>query len=298
MPVEICKDKQTQSRVEQIVSNIKNLPTPPIVFSQIQKVINKESSSAADVARILAEDPSMSAKVLKMTNSAFYGLSREVDSVKQAVMIIGFDAVKNLVLSASVMGMFSGNKLDPEFQESFWRHSLATALAGRLSAKTIRSRGQMDPDTAFSAGLLHDIGKLVIACFMQDEFLAIRDLMEEDQSMSESAAELEVLGFSHEQIGAALAQFWNLSDGLVDAIAFHQTPQESGLDYSMAYLIYVANYVAKKSFASTYVGKPVVEISPKALAYLDITGETIDELSDSLIAEYTRAETFMSMAGI
>ena len=298
MAVQISKDPQTQSRVEQIVSNIKNLPTPPIVFNQIQKVINKESSSAADVAKILAEDPSMSVKVLKMTNSAFYGLSREVDSVKQAVMIIGFDAVKNLVLSASVMGMFNGSKLDAEFQESFWRHSLATALAGRLAARSIRSRGMFDADTIFSAGLLHDIGKLVVACFMQDEFLAIQQAMVDDQSKDESTAELEVLGFSHEQIGAALAQFWNLSEGLVDAIAFHHEPHESQTENSMAYLVHVANHVAKKSFSSEYAGNPRLELSPKILAYLDITEESIEDLSTKLIAEYTQAETFMSMAGI
>ncbi len=298
MTVEICKDKQSQSRVEQVVSGIKNLPTPPIVFSQIQKVINKESSSAGDVAKILAEDPSMSAKVLKMTNSAFYGLSREIDSVKQAVMIIGFDAVKNLVLSASVMGMFSGSKIDPEFQERFWRHSLATALAGRLSAKTIRSRGMVDADTIFSAGLLHDIGKLVIGCFMEEEFFAIREILKGDESRDESSAELEVLGFSHEQIGGALAQFWNLSDGLVDAIAYHHAPEESQLESSMAYLVYVANFVANKSFASDLDVGRKDEMSPKVLAYLDITGETIEELSGGLISEYTHAETFMSMAGV
>ena len=298
MTVQICEDMQAQSRVEQIVSNIKNLPTPPIVFNQIQKVINKETASAGDVAKILAEDPSMSAKVLKMTNSAFYGLSREIDSVKQAVMIIGFDAVKNLVLSASVMGMFSGDKIDPEFQERFWRHSLATALAGRLCAKTIRSRGMFDPDTVFSAGLLHDIGKLVIACFMQDEFLAVKEILENDESKDEATAELEVLGFSQEQIGAALAQLWNLSDGLVDAIAFHHVPQKSSVDNSMAYLVHVANFVAKKSFASDFAGKPMVEIDPKVLAYLDITDETVNELSDGLLAEYTKAETFMSIASV
>ncbi len=297
MSVEICRDKQAQSRVEQIVSSIKNLPTPPIVFNQIQKTINKESSSAADVAKILSEDPSMSAKVLKMTNSAFYGLSREIDSVKQAVMIIGFDAVKNLVLSASVMGMFNGNKVDAEFQERFWRHSLATALAGRLAAKSIRSRGMVDADTIFSAGLLHDIGKLVIACFMEDEFVAIHQILENDPSKSESSAEIEVMGFSHEQIGGALAQFWNLSDGLVDAIAFHHDPQDSVVEGSMSYMVNVANYVANKSFPSELCVAPQAEMSAKVLTYLDITDETITELSDGLVAEYIKAETFMSMAG-
>ena len=96
------------NRVKQVVSNIRNLPTPPIVFQQIQKVLDDPNVSATQIAKILSEDPAMSVKVLKLTNSAFYGLSREVESVKQAVVIVGLEAVRNLVLSASVFDMFKG----------------------------------------------------------------------------------------------------------------------------------------------------------------------------------------------
>ncbi|HHI03481.1 MAG TPA: HDOD domain-containing protein, partial [candidate division Zixibacteria bacterium] len=99
-----------ENRVKQLIGNIRNLPTPPIVFEQIQKVINKPETSVGDIASILSEDPAMSVKVLKLTNSAFYGLQREIDSVKHAVMIIGLEAVKNLVLSASVLNMFKADQ--------------------------------------------------------------------------------------------------------------------------------------------------------------------------------------------
>lgn len=148
-----------EHRVKQVVAGIRNLPTPPIVFQQIQKVINNPSASAAQVAAILSEDPAMSVKVLKLTNSAFYGLPREIDSVKQAVVIVGMEAVRNLVLSASVLDMFKGKAIDQEYQEKFWRHSLATAFCCRSLAEALKTRGHVDPDSAFSAGLLHDIGR-------------------------------------------------------------------------------------------------------------------------------------------
>ena len=129
-----------ENRVKQVVSNIRNLPTPPIVFHQIQKVLNDPKVSAAQVAAILAEDPAMSVKVLKMTNSAFYGLSREIESVKQAVVIIGMEAIRNLVLSASVLDMFKGKNTDQEFQEKFWRHSLAASWNCFLSCWSSVSR--------------------------------------------------------------------------------------------------------------------------------------------------------------
>ncbi|UCC43460.1 MAG: HDOD domain-containing protein, partial [Candidatus Zixiibacteriota bacterium] len=158
------------SKIRQIISNIRNLPTPPIVFHQIQKVINDPAVSAVQIASILSEDPAMSVKVLKLTNSAFYGLAREVESVKQAVVIVGMEAIKNLVLSASVLDMFKGDDFDREFQERFWRHSLAVGFCGRILAKKVRSRGIVDADAAFSAGLLHDVGKIVLCCFLKDEY--------------------------------------------------------------------------------------------------------------------------------
>jgi len=119
--------------------------------------------------------------VLKLTNSAFYGLSREVDSVKQAVVIVGMEAIKNLVLSASVLDMFKGKNIDQDFQEGFWRHSLAAGFCCRILAKKIRNRGFVDPDTAFSSGLLHDIGKMVVSCFLPEEHSRLKQERESDR---------------------------------------------------------------------------------------------------------------------
>jgi len=146
-----------ENRLKQIISNIRNLPTPPIVFEQIQKVLNNPETSVADVAAILSEDPAMSVKVLRLTNSAFYGLSREIDSVNHAVMIIGLEAVKNLVLSASVLSMFKSSKDNKDYHERFWRHSLASALAARVIARDFKGGKAFNPDPAFSTGLIHDI---------------------------------------------------------------------------------------------------------------------------------------------
>ncbi|MCK4574457.1 MAG: HDOD domain-containing protein, partial [candidate division Zixibacteria bacterium] len=136
------------NKIKQVVSNIRNLPTPPMVFHQIQKVISDPNVSAAQIASILAEDPAISVKVLKLTNSAFYGLAREVDSVKHAVVIVGMEAIKNLVLSASVLDMFKSDTVDQEFQESYWRHSLATGFCCRFLAKKLQAHGMMNTDSA------------------------------------------------------------------------------------------------------------------------------------------------------
>lgn len=286
------------NNIRQVVENIRNLPTPPLVFSQIQKVINSETASAKDVAKILSEDPSMSAKVLKMTNSTFYGLSREIDSVSQAVMVIGFEAVKNLVLSASVLAMFKGNDIDKEFQERYWRHSLGAAFGSRLVAKRMKSRGFLDAEACFSAGLLHDIGKLVMICFLQEEHTAIQERIQQDPQANESEIEREILGYTHAKLGAALAENWGLSSGLIDAIYYHDDPQASSLEPSLSYAVNIGNYVSKRLFEQDYDGRVIKEPSARFLAFMDINMSDMVSLTSALREEYATAQTFISIAGV
>ena len=286
------------NKVKRVVSNIRNLPTPPIVFHQIQKVINNPNVSAGRIAGVLAEDPAMSVKVLKLTNSAFYGLSREVNSVKQAVVIIGMEAIKNLVLSASVLDMFKGKSVDQEFQEGFWRHSLATAFCCRILARNIRSRGIVDPDTAFSSGLLHDIGKIVISCFLAEEYARLKRERESDHAAADYEIEERTLGYTHAQIGGFLAAHWKLPQRLADAITFHHHPQLNDTEDPLVYFAHLGNYLAKKTFydaSDTYL---IGSLQPGVTAYLNVSDNELTGLGDALREEYLKAETFMQMAGI
>ncbi|MCP4686177.1 MAG: HDOD domain-containing protein [bacterium] len=286
------------NKVRQKIANVRNLPTPPIVFHQIQKVINDPNVSAGQIASILAEDPAMSVKVLKLTNSAFYGLSREIESVKQAVVIIGLEAVRNLVLSASVLDMFKQQDADQEFQETFWRHSLAVAVCGRLMARKVRSRGIIDPDGAFSAGLLHDVGKIIMCCFLPEEyakFLAERD---KDLESSTFAVEERALGYNHCQVGAILGTQWKLPTRLLQAVAYHHHPQLGDEDDPTAYLIHIADFLAKRAFAEREDSHVDNDLGEGVAEYMQVTEEQLDGYSEDLREEYLKAETFMKMAGV
>ena len=286
------------NKVKRVVSNIRNLPTPPIVFHQIQKVINDPQVSAGQIAGVLAEDPAMSVKVLKLTNSAFYGLSREVDSVKQAVVIVGMEAIKNLVLSASVLDMFKGKSIDQDFQEGFWWHSLATGFCCRILAKKKKNRGIVDPDAAFSSGLLHDIGKMVVSCFLPKEHSRLKQERESDHIATDHEIEERVLGYSHAQIGGFLAMQWKLPQRLGNAITFHHYPQLNDSEDPLVYFVHLGNYLAKKTFYdadnSYLIGSP----QPGVMEYLQISDDDLVNFSDALREEYLKAETFMQMAGI
>ena len=286
------------NKVIQVVSNIRNLPTPPIVFHQIQKVINDPNCSASRVAAILSEDPAMSVKVLKLTNSAFYGFAREIDSVKQAVVVVGMEAIKNLVLSASVMDMFKGDSIDQDFQERYWRHSLATAYCCRILAQKVKSRGVIDLDSAFSTGLLHDVGKMVISCFLKKE----QDLLTAARSVDSAASDFEledrVLGFNHAQLGGVLVAQWKLPQKLNDAITFHHYPLLADSDDPLVFLVYLANYLSKKTFIDEDEVSMIGTVDKSILEYLQLTEDDLDEFSEILREEYLKAETFMQMAGL
>ncbi|MEW6049846.1 MAG: HDOD domain-containing protein [Candidatus Zixiibacteriota bacterium] len=286
------------NRVKQIVSNIRNLPTPPIVFHQIQKVINDPRTSAGQIASILSEDPAMSVKVLKLTNSAFYGLTREVDSVKQAVVIVGLEAIKNLVLSASVLDMFKGKNIDQEFEEKFWRHSLATAFCCRLMARKVQGNAMVDPDAAFSAGLLHDIGKIILCAFLPEEYRRFKEVRVTDNQSETYKVEEQVLGYTHCQIGSLLAVQWKLPSRLGEAITYHHHPAESPAPEPLIHTVHLANYIAKKTFYDRDEAHLVGGWDQSTLQVLGVGIEDLEGFSQALREEYVKAETFMKMAGI
>ena len=287
-----------ENRLIQVISGIRNLPTPPIVFQQIQKVINDPETSVGDVASILSEDPAMSVKILKLTNSAFYGLSREIDSVKHAVMIIGLEAVKNLVLSASVLNMFKANDGNKEYHESFWRHSLATAFSARIIATKVRKGKQFNPDPGFSCGLIHDIGKMIFCCFMPQEYKAIQDYRATHPEMPELEAEVAVLGFTHAQMGRQLAVTWKLPARMADSIGYHHNPEIRNGSDDFAYLINLADYVALIGFPVENLETRTVELHPATRVYFEIHDNEIESLKAALFEEYMKAETFMKIAGL
>ncbi|MFH2056032.1 MAG: HDOD domain-containing protein [bacterium] len=279
------------------MSSISNLPTPPLVFNQITKVVNDPSTSVAEVANIMAEDPAMSAKVLRLANSAYFGARQEITHMRQAILLLGLDAVKSLVLSSSVFDMFKKHKIDAEYQERFWRHSLATALGARLCVTSLEAFNQLDPEVAFSAGLLHDLGKLIICCFMPDEHRQILSR----QTVSEYSTyevEREVMGFSHPLVGRLLAENWKLPRAIQHAIGWHHDPcPESDEEINYAHVVHLADYLARMTFESeTLKADASTALRLSVRQQVGLTNEVIEHLGQGLLDAYSRSTTFMQMA--
>jgi len=281
-----------------LVGDIKQLPTPPVVFTQINRVVNSPDASVYDVARIIAEDPGMSARTLRMANSAYYALPQPVSSVRQAIVILGMDAIKSLALSSALLKTFTGYLAEPEFQNNFWRHSLATASAARvLFGSRTSDRVIRGGEEGFTAGLLHDIGKLVMVCHLPDLRKKVRAHVQFGV-VEDRFAEQDALGVTHAEFGAVLAERWNLPHSLVSAIKYHHTPGAApGGETHLAKIVHAADYLAHWM---ADIQRPVERLLPlvedEVMAEFGITDATLPEIGAVVREEFGRSETFMEMA--
>jgi putative nucleotidyltransferase with HDIG domain len=278
-----------------MIDGVKDLPTPPLVFTQISKVVNDPNKSAYDIAAILSEDPAMSAKVLKITNSAYYGLSGTVTSVKHAIVIIGLESLKSLVISASLIDMFKGDRVGHEFQDRFWRHSLAAAFGSRVLMRAIRPQDFGLCELAFSAGLLHDIGKMVM--YLQSPQKSQAVMKNGGQGGEhELQTERELFGFDHAAVGGALAERWKMPPEIYRAIAHHHEPTQFEDPLHLVEVIHVADALSYHALSEDSENFSAPRIEPGVFDRAGLALEQMSQYAEALKQEYVKAETFIKMA--
>ncbi len=290
-------DEITEKKLKIIADKIHNLPTPPIVFTQIIKVINNPNSSAYEIGAIIAEDPALTTKVLKLINSSYYGMSSMITNVKQAILILGLDVIKTLVISTSVFGSFSKNSaLDKEYLENFWRHSLLVAFMAKIVARFVKRGFLYESEFAFSGGLLHDVGKLIVISHLPEEYSKIKTISEKEPSLSEIDIESSVLQFNHSDLGSYMAARWNLPAEISFAILSHHSQEAISVD-SFAAVIHLADQLAHKNEISD--GQVIENNNPfheEVWEILDLDQSSEEQMLEHLRKDYTKAETFMKMA--
>lgn len=265
------------------IESIDDLPTLPTVASQIVATANSPKTSATDVGALINRDSSLTSKVLKLVNSSFYGFPQQIKSISHAIVILGFNKVKNVVLTASVFDLTKGraeNRLDVR---RFWEHALGAAIGSQATARRF-NRG-LAPDDAFVGGLLHDFGKIILDQFLSEEYNPVLGYAAE-HTTTVRTAEKEILGFDHQQVGTWIAEKWKLPPILVTAIRHHHTPTLAREEREMAAAVHVGNILTRAfgigNSGDNTIGpfdETVVEqygINPQFLG--QVTGEMADEL--------------------
>jgi putative nucleotidyltransferase with HDIG domain len=218
----------------QVVKQLRDLPALPSVVLDLISSFGRDDVDVTTLAEKMSRDQALAAKILRLANSSFYGLPAKVRTVKQAIVVLGFDSARALAVASSVIENFGAGAQQIDMAD-FWRHSIATALG----AKNLARRAGLDQDYAFVAGLLHDIGRLVLAISFPDEYAqVIEACVRDDTTVSE--AELRVLGVDHQRAGQLLAETWRFPPLIQRAIGHHDAPSGPDL-FDVPGVVHAAN---------------------------------------------------------
>lgn len=210
--------------LQQILDDINDIPPLPEVATKVMELTNDPDVSASELNKVISKDEALTANLLKLCNSSYYGLPRVISSVTQAIMYLGFQTVRNMVLSSTIDQVLKGYDLSMYNYEKggLGKHSFATAVASQVVSKQLRPGLR---DTAFTAGLLHDVGKIILGKYIQEhksELLALSD-----SEIVTREGEKKVFGADHAEVGARIADNWNFPQELTLAIGFHHLPEEA-----------------------------------------------------------------------
>lgn len=230
------------NQVQALLKDYKELVSLPEVAVRFNEVINDPDCNIEHLGQLLSQDPALSIRLLGIANSPFYGSASEITTVARAVMVLGINKVRDIVLSAAVTKAFEGVPVEVISVDDFWQHSL---YCGSL-AKTLAQKTSVSPDAAFTAGLLHDIGALILLHrFPREMHDVILRTIEGEEPLSMVAAEFERLGTTHTEVGTELAKAWKLPLYLQAVIAWHHEPEKAQNFKQEVALIHIANAAAQ-----------------------------------------------------
>ena len=274
---------------QEIIAKVGDLPSLPTVAARINAEIENENLSAKLLGAIIAEDPSLASRMLRLANSAFYGMPRQIASIERAVMVLGFDTVKNLALSISIFSFFQKG-ISPAIDViGLWNHSLGVAVSARILVALTNPRLA---EQAFLLGIVHDVGKIaLISQCLSDMEEVCRRVSQGGRSQEE--AEMEVLGFTHQKMGSLLIREWKFPEMFVTGVKLHHDlpPVLKDCDEATVLLtraVCVANQLAK-ALALGVSTNPNRETVPSLLwGYVGVGRQDLPRLSAAVREDYQR----------
>ena len=228
--------------LEQLVGSGQDLPSLPEIYLRVSEQLEDETCSVQRIGDTVQTDPAITSRVLKMVNSAYYGLPNQVSSVAQSISLLGRERLKQILIGSVLRGVFSGQDNPAFSMQAFWQHSIKTAIIARELA--LATRVVAEPESMFTAGLLHDIGKLLLINRYPERMLAAEETMLQ-QRVDILSAELSQVGVTHTAVGEALMEHWGLPPLLVDCARHHHEPVHDGPNRQATHLIYLANRLSE-----------------------------------------------------
>ena len=288
MPVDTATREQA---VAGAIREISHIATLPEVTLKIIKLVEDPSSTAQDLHNVIAKDPALCTRILKVVNSAFYGLPGQIGSINRAIVLLGLNAVKNIAIAASLAKLFKGGQLTPTFSaKDLWTHSVAVATATKAIAHAMKLGLA---DEAFLAGLIHDVGVMVEMQFDRNKLADVLDRVAQGAPMLE--AEEAVFLATHQDFGMALADKWKFPRSFVHVCGYHHRPFELPGDHrALTCMIAVADRIASEMKAGFTLDTPDSSIGQDLLDELKLTTADIDAIKQALPEQLADIERMLS----
>ncbi|OGG46366.1 MAG: hypothetical protein A3F84_03250 [Candidatus Handelsmanbacteria bacterium RIFCSPLOWO2_12_FULL_64_10] len=288
---EPVKDKgaKTAPKPDLKVDKIDNLPTLPTVYAEVERLCQNPDVDAEDLSRVIEADPSITLKLLRLANSAFFGFTRKISSVKDAISLLGNQTVKNAVLSISIFSATQDQKetagLD---RKRFWQHSAGVGSIARFLARKLR----IEREECFTAGILHDVGKVILDGLFSDYYAPVIRASAE-QNIPIFQAEQEELGLTHTAVGQELAASWQIPDPLIEGITYHHWPGGADRDPQLASLVHVADVLCRNAGVGSGGDELVPVADDFAFRKLGIDADRILEWEEEMLKEVAKDRTFL-----
>lgn len=269
-------------RIKTITKRIQSLPTLPPVVRKLTTMVESPDVTAQEVGKLISTDQVLSAKVLKLVNSPFYGFPGRISSISHAIILLGFNVIKGVVLSASVFDVMEKSMV------GLWEHSLGSAI---ISGTLSRRLGLNEPEEISTAALLHDIGKVLVRISLSADYDKIAWVIEE-KGCSFREAEIEVLGVDHAEIGQWLSEEWGLPERLIIPISYHHDPDNAVRLKERVAVVHIADSLVR-AFGVGYGGdKWVTKISSGAWEFIGMPRLDLQQIMRKLLADLEEVDNF------
>jgi HD-like signal output (HDOD) protein len=277
-----------------IEAYIKNMPSLPTTMSKVLEICNNPHTSSADLSRVISLDPVLVGRVLKLINSAYCGLEQQVTNLARAVIMLGINTVKNLALSSAIMGNFKSGEFQGLDAEGYWRHSLCVGVAAKLIARKRRVDSRL-LEEYFTAGLLHDIGKIPLnAALPKGYLLAVKDA--DSRRIPLFQGETENLGINHNEAGALVINAWRIGGGLADAVIHHHAYTDyAGEHKDLLHSIVAANYFASLMEIGFSGSRHPRRPEDMVWETLGLAWEDIEDIKPVVDKEIEKAQIFLNL---
>lgn len=260
--------------LSQLTRKIDTIPTLPQVYYTVSSLLENPKVNASDISEAISRDPAITARILKIVNSAFYGLPRQVSTLTHALVLLGFHSVRSLILAMGLSEVFPANEHSVFPRNAFWTHCFATGTVAKNLARRIDySKGE----EIFIQGLLHDIGKIILDTSMPEEFARAYELAHQKNILLFDA-EREVFGFTHADVGELVTHHWNLPENISRSIGMHHAPADADGFQMEASLIHVADIICRARQVGDGGDSQIPALDPVAWKILHLDMKTLETI--------------------